>query len=196
MVDHHHQRLVEKARTGEHSAFRELMECHQQKIYYLAFDLTGNHHDAEDLSQETFIRVFRTLKNFRGEASLSSWLYRIMVNLYIDRQRKKSTTFLEFHEDVESKQNPDIRISSTHDPAHDTEIHLLQKHIEQALQRLSARQRSVFTLRHYHHMGIREIADTLEIAEGTVKSLLFRAIQILQKELAFYRADPDEEYEP
>ncbi|MCD4665006.1 MAG: sigma-70 family RNA polymerase sigma factor, partial [Bacteroidales bacterium] len=61
-------------------AFRELVERYKKKIYYLAYDLTGNHHDAEDMSQEVFIKAFRSLKNFRGDAKLSSWLYRITVN--------------------------------------------------------------------------------------------------------------------
>ena len=74
------QVLVECAHNGEMGAFRELVERYKKKVYYLSFDLTGNHHDAEDLSQEVFIKAYRSLKNFRGDAKLNSWLYRINRN--------------------------------------------------------------------------------------------------------------------
>ena len=67
--------LIQRARNGESAAFRELVERYQKKIYYLSLDLTGNHHDAEDLSQEVFIKAFRSLDGFRGDEKLSSWLY-------------------------------------------------------------------------------------------------------------------------
>ena len=77
------QVLVERARSGEMGAFRELVERYKKKIYYLSLDLTGNHHDAEDLSLKVFIKVYRSLKKFRGDAKFNSCFYRIAVKIIL-----------------------------------------------------------------------------------------------------------------
>jgi hypothetical protein len=88
------QLLIQRARNGEMGTFRELVELHKKKIYYLSLDLTGNHHDAEDLSQEVFIKAYRALKNFRGDAKFNSWLHRITVNTCISQRRKNLVSFM------------------------------------------------------------------------------------------------------
>ena len=191
MVDDE-QRLIEQAQQGDRRAFRTLVQRYQQPIYFLARDLAGNHHDAEDLAQETFIRALRFLEKFRGEAKFGSWLYRITVNCYIDSRRKKQVSTVSIHDEANESRGfseqalPDLR---QHSPEDGAQARGIQEHIEQALTTLSPRERSVFVLRHYKDMPLKEIAGTLDIAEGTVKALLFRAIQRLQKALAFYRAD-------
>ncbi len=185
-------KLVEKLRNGDRLAFRELVETNKKKVYYLALDLTGNHHDAEDLSQEVFIRAFRGVSKFRGNAKLSSWLYRITVNRYLDMKRKKRMLFFNPQQTTDRSdfepQAPVLRDNGA-DPERLTESGLIQVHIKQALQALSARERSVFILRHYHELPLKDIAHMLNVADGTVKSLLFRALEKLRKELAFYRQD-------
>ena len=93
------QRLIVRARAGGPEAFREIVETHKKSVYYLAYDLTGNHHDAEDLSQEVFIKAFRSLEHFRGEAKLNTWLLRIVVNTYINSKRKKALQAMFLRED-------------------------------------------------------------------------------------------------
>jgi RNA polymerase sigma-70 factor (ECF subfamily) len=183
------QTLVQRARNGEMGAFRELIELYRKKIYYLSLDLTGNHHDAEDLSQEVFIKAYRSLKNFRGDAKFNSWLYRITVNTCISQRRKKSLAAMTLQEDFESESTPQFfsESESSHNPERHAEASMMQQHINSALQQLTPRERSVFVLRHYNDLPLKEIAQILKITEGTVKSMLFRAIQRLQKELAFYR---------
>ncbi|NIV03381.1 sigma-70 family RNA polymerase sigma factor [Candidatus Saccharibacteria bacterium] len=175
------------------TAFRELVERHKKNIYYLALDLSGNHFDAEDLSQEVFIRALRSLKNFRGEAKFGSWLYRITVNCHIDQRRKNQMKIssLHSHSNEESNKQKDILLKDEngHNPEKRTEATEIQKHIQAALGKLTPREQSVFVLRHYRDLPIKEIARVLDVAEGTVKSLLFRALQRLQKELSFYRPD-------
>ena len=185
------QALVQRARNGEMGAFRELVELYKKKIYYLSLDLTGNHHDAEDLSQEVFIKAYRSLKNFRGDAKLNSWLYRITVNTCISQRRKKSVAAMTLQEDFESESTPRFfsESESSHNPERHAEASLMQQHIDSALQQLTPRERSIFVLRHYNDLPLKEIAQILKITEGTVKSMLFRAIQRLQKELAFYRKE-------
>ena len=184
--------LVERARQGEKTAFRELVERYKKRIYYLCFDLTGNHHDAEDLSQEVFIKAYRSLANFRGDAKFSSWLYRIAVNTCISQSRKKSYAAMTLQENFE--QEASERRSSDEDsfglnPEKSAEAGLMQQHIEAALQQLTPRERSIFVLRHYHDLPLKEISETLKITLGTVKSMHFRAMRRLRKELAFYRQE-------
>lgn len=186
------QSLIERARNGETAAFRELVERHKKKIYYLALDMTGNHHDAEDMSQEVFIKAYRYLNSFRGDAKLSSWLYRITVNTCYDHRRKKSLTSMEFKENLDEMGTAQQTSTGEHvseNPEQRAEASVIQNHIQNALQRLSLKERSVFVLRHYNHFQLKEIAYIMDISLGTVKSTLFRAVERLQKELSFYRAD-------
>ncbi len=196
LVRHDELEILEQACKGNKQACREIIESHKKKIFYLAYDLTGCLQDAEDLSQEVFLKAFRSLKGFRGEASISSWLYRITLNTFLDQARKLS--FLEEKKQLELDQQS---INDTYldqenpsgNPEAYAETRQIQMHIEQGLEGLTPRERSVFIMRHYHGMPVHQVADLLNIAAGTVKSLLFRAIKKLQKELDFYRVSPARE---
>lgn len=183
--------LIERAQRGEMGAFRELVERYQKTVYFLALDLCGCRQDAEDISQEVFLKAYRFLPNFRGEARLSSWLYRITVNCFMDTRRKTQLQTLSLHNDAPGENHPpELSLPDpAADPSAPARSHELQQHIRRALGRLSPRERSVFVLRHYQELPLKEIGEMLEIAEGTVKALLFRAIKRLQKELAIYQAE-------
>ena len=184
-------RLVERLRTGDSSAFRELVETYKRRLFTLAYDLCGNIHEAEDISQEAFIRVFQGIEKFRGDAKLSSWLYRIVVNLSFDRRRKKSLAAMELRESFEGNEHhPALPTAAAEaDPERMTEAGMIRRHLRRALAELSPQQRTIFVLRHDHDMKISDISEVLNLADGTVKSQLFRALQRLQRKLAFYRAD-------
>lgn len=177
------QLLIENVQRGEKAAFQELVEKYKQKVYYMALDMTGNHHDAEDLSQEVFMKVYTSIKDFRGDAKLSSWMYRIAMNTCIDKTRRKRLKLVELddkmHEKPAAGAPPDTAI----------EARSTQMQIDQALQKLPPRQRSIFVMRHYNELMLREIAEALGISEGTVKAQLFRAIKRLQKELKMLHPD-------
>jgi len=184
--------LVKQARSDESRAFAEIVQENKKKIFYLAYDLTGSAQDAEDLSQEVFFKAFCALKTFKGEASIGSWLYRITLNAFLDRKRKLS--FL-----AEREQQPleeDMKIASpaeSGNPENYAESQQIKKHIEAALAQLSPRERAVFVMRHYQDMPGKEVGKLLNISEGTVKSLLFRAVKKLQKQLSIYRDIPGKE---
>ncbi len=184
--------LVERLRAGEPAAFREMVSQYQRDVYALAYDLCGNHHDAEDLSQEVFIKAFRAIGSFRADAKLSSWLYRIAMNAHIDTRRRKPVQLVSIEAHDESSERPasdqiaalaaaDARPDRTAGNAR------FQADVERALDALSTQERSVFVLRHYHDMKIGEISSSLSIAEGTVKSLLFRSMRKLRDRLSQYR---------
>ncbi len=184
--------LVERLRAGEPAAFREMVERYQRDVYALAYDLCGNHHDAEDLSQETFIKAFRAIGSFRAEAQLGSWLYRIAMNAHIDHKRKKPVQLvsIDAHADegdaAAGERMLELAASDAR-PDKSASASRFQSDVEGALGALSAQERSVFVLRHYHDMKIGEISESLSIAEGTVKSLLFRSMRKLRDRLSQYR---------
>jgi len=187
------QVLVDRISSGDSTAFQEFVDRYKKKIYYIAYDITGDHNDAEDVSQEVFIKVFRSLKTFRRNAKISSWLYQISVNASIDLLRKKSSKPEKSMDDLE---RADIQESlpgsgtRAQNPERSAEDFLIQKHISQALQKVSPKERSVFVMRHYNELKIREIAEILSISPGTVKALFYRATRKLRKELSFYLGNP------
>jgi RNA polymerase sigma-70 factor (ECF subfamily) len=158
----------------------------------VAYDLSGNHHDAEDLSQEVFIKAFRAIGSFRADAKLTSWLYRITMNAHIDSRRRKPVALVSLDaapswSDVDDDAPRELVDRGVPHPDRLAGRARFQSDVEHALGGLSTRERSVFVLRHYHDMPIREIATSMSIAEGTVKSLLFRSIRKLRDRLSHYR---------
>jgi RNA polymerase sigma-70 factor (ECF subfamily) len=184
--------LVQKLQGGDAAAFRELVETYKQQVYYTAYDLSGNHHDAEDISQEVFIKAFRGIGRFRSDARLGSWLHRITMNAYIDSRRKKARKMVTT---VDKKENNDFdpleaaADERALDPETSAASVRIAEHVGEALQHLTDQERIVFVMRHYHDMPLKEISRSLKVAEGTVKSLLFRSIRKLRGHLSFYRQE-------
>lgn len=183
--------LVERANRGDLEAFRQIVDRHKVAMFRIAYDMTGNRHDAEDICQEIFLKAHRSLSKFRGDAKLSTWLHRIAINACYDHRSRKSFSTMKPQDVFEEKGAAPalFQESASHDPERRAESRIIQMHIERALTNLSPRERSIFVLRHYNDMPLKDIASTLRISEGTVKSILFRALKRLQKELAFYRHD-------
>lgn len=173
-------------RSAAPATFHDLVEQYKRSLYTLTYDLTGNHHDAEDLSQEVFIKAYRGYAGFRGEAQVYSWLYRIAVNTYLNKRRKKALRFRQLWDDFSRAPSHD---PPQPEPDRHAEADAIRRHVERALMGLSPRERSAFVLRHYQELSLKEVADVMDIAEGTVKSLLFRATKKLRTTLAFYKED-------
>jgi RNA polymerase sigma-70 factor (ECF subfamily) len=178
-------RWIEQAQAGDKNAFRKLVELYQRRIFAFCYDLTGSAQDAEDLSQEVFVKMWKNLDSFRSEAKLGSWLYRIAVNAWIDTGRKKN---VKVHRAMQELEDETMPFATAHpnageNPLQAVESNLVQQEILHALDALTAKERAVFTLRHYDDLKLDVIGDRLGVTTGTVKSLLFRAVQKLQKEL-------------
>jgi RNA polymerase sigma-70 factor (ECF subfamily) len=187
------QVLVDRISRGDSAAFQEFVDRYKKKIYYIAYDITGDHDDAEDVSQEVFIKVFRSLKTFRRNAKISSWLYQISVNASIDLLRKKASkpeTSMDDIERADIQENLPGSSTRAQNPERSAEDLIIQKHISEALQKVTPKERSVFVMRHYNELKIREIAEILGVSPGTVKALFYRAIRKLRKELSFYLGNP------
>ena len=184
------QGLIEKACQGDLTAFRAIVDEHKQTVFRIAFDMTGNRHDAEDISQEVFLKAYRSLGSFRGDAKMSTWLYRITVNACYDHRSTRAWTSMKPTELSEEHERPPLfHEHSSNNPESSAEGSVMQRHINDALKKLTPRERSIFVMRHYSDLPLKEIAEVLKISEGTVKSMLFRALKRLQQELHFYRAD-------
>lgn len=162
--------------------FRAIVDEHKRSVYALAYELTGNHHDAEDLSQDVFVKVYRALPSFRGDSQMFSWLYRITVNTYLNRKQKKTLLFRKL---IDNFDTLDHQMTNQQN---ENMLHL-HEHLEQAMKKLSPSERAAFVLRHIQELPVREVSEAMEIAEGTVKSLLHRALKKLRKALDFYRDD-------
>jgi RNA polymerase sigma-70 factor (ECF subfamily) len=187
VMEENETNLIERVCSGDIYAFQEIVERYKKKIYYIAYDIVGDHHEAEDISQEVFIKMYRALDRFRKDAKMSSWLYQIAVNTSIDSLRKKKAKPRINVENIDLVGVQEQALESPSpeaDPERRAVATLMQEHINLALDKITPQERAVFVMRHYNEFKIREIADVLEVSSGTVKSLLFRALKKMRKELS------------
>jgi RNA polymerase sigma-70 factor (ECF subfamily) len=175
---------VARARSGDADAFRVLVERHSHPLFRLAFRMTGNEQDAEDIVQETLLRAYRRLDHFDERASFRTWLYRITVNCSLDlvRLRKRRS-------EVSGSANPDmddpLDSLPAAGPAPDRVAMSEQarSRIVEALEELSASEKTAFVLRHFEGMCIEDISSVLECRPGAARHSVFRAVQKLRRAL-------------
>ena len=178
--------IIEGLARGDQRAFRELVERYKKKVYFLALDMAGNPIDAEDISQEVFLKVFRSFSTFRKGARLGSWLYRITYNASIDHLRRKGAAPEPVGDEIIESMSlgeSSLPRRGAPDPEAAMEASQLQDRIARALERVSPQEKAVFLLRHYEDLMLKDIAETLGLSIGSVKSYLFRAVRKIQKEL-------------
>lgn len=178
--------LLAQIRAGDEAGFATLMRQHAPKVVGLATRLIGDRSEAEDLAQEAFLRLHRALPGFRGESSIGTWLYRTTTRLAIDHLRKeKLKRKLFFFRQSDDDPDPLETVSDPRsNPARDLHTSQAMTRLRQAMQKLSARQRAVFVLRHHEGLPLQEIATLLGLETGTVKVHLHRAVTTLRAELA------------
>jgi RNA polymerase sigma-70 factor (ECF subfamily) len=175
-------KLIARAQAGDVEAFCELASNHRRSLYILALKYSGNHHDAEDLTQDVLFNAYRAIRQFKRMSSFHTWLSRIMVNSFLNEKRKsdplassdRHTTTDEVFEATYSVSRPghtERRINNE----------LLAQQILETLQAVPERQRLMFLMKHQEGMTCEEIADTMGIAVGTVKKTLFRVVDRLRQ---------------
>jgi RNA polymerase sigma-70 factor, ECF subfamily len=166
--------LVAASLAGEPSAFDAIVERHRRAVYQLCYRYVGNHEDASDLAQEVFLRAYRGLKNFRGQSSLATWLYRIAVNVCLNRVAAKAPQT----EPIGEQQFVDARAEA---PGEKMLRDERGARVRAAIAQLPPKQRSALILRIYHEMSHQEIADALGSSVGAVKANFFHALGNLKK---------------
>lgn len=174
--------LIERARSGDAEAFSCLARTYERRIYSLALYYCRERADAEDLSQEVWLRAYKALGTFRGDASFYTWLRRIMVNVFLDhkydetKRRANGSSLIEIDaRDDTNESNTPVALR-TNDLELDTHQHILIERVMHALDDLTAQQRLIFLLKHREGMTADEIASLLNCSAGTVKKSLFRVI--------------------
>lgn len=162
-------------RAGNRDEFRVLVEKYSRAVFRLAYRMTGNQQDAEDVVQEAFLRAFKQLNRYESRSSFSTWLYRIAANYSLDLIRARRST--DAVEDV-------VLTEPTAGPERLLESVQVQETLDMALGSLTQQERTAFVLRHYEGLSIEEISGTLGINNNAAKHSVFRAVQKLRKALA------------
>jgi len=177
--------MVAEARKGSADAYRVLVERHSRSIFRLAFRMTGNEHDAEDLVQETFLRACKQLSKFDGRASFGTWLYRIASNCSVDLLRVRQAREKRRADTREDDAGDPMERIATQSPSPErlsmsSEIARL---LTPAMRQLSEMERAAFVLRHYEGKSIEEISKALKVRPNAAKHSIFRAVQKLRRVL-------------
>lgn len=175
------RKLIERASGGDSAAFNHLMETHERRMYAVALRMCGNREDAQDCLQDAMLRVYRALNGFKGQSTFSTWVYRITMNTCLDELRRKK-----------NKQNASLDSLldagwSPKDEDNTPEKHAIQREMKErlhnAIRDLPEDMRSAVVLRDIHGLSYDEIAQTLNINVGTIKSRISRGREKLRAEL-------------
>ena len=166
--------LVAACLAGTPGAFDLIVERHQRSVYRLCYRFVGNHEDASDLSQDVFLRAYRALSRFKGESSLTTWLYRIAVNVCLNRVsvKKPATEPIDDHQHIDA---------GTESPSDRVLREERASRLRSAVAQLPPKQRAALILRMYHEMSHQEIAHAIGTSVGAAKANVFHAVQNLRK---------------
>ena len=171
--------LVQRFKAGDENAFLEIVARHRHRLHAVADKILNNHADAEEITQDVFIRAYRGLATFRGDSSLATWLHRITTNLarnrywYFFRRRRQSTVSLDCPSTAET--HSDLASGTDLDPSEETTANEFDEWVRVCLQRLEEPHREILMLRNAMDLSYDEIADELSLKIGTVKSRIARA---------------------
>ena len=174
------QTLIQRAQKGDHDAFAALVDEHQRYVYNLALRVVKDENEALDLTQETFVRAWTALPNFKGQSQFRTWLYRIVTNLCYNRLPNLRRSLNDLGDDVME----DIPEPHFETPAQTYESNETRSHLQEAIEDLDENYRLLITLRYQNELSYDEIASTLNLPLGTVKTGIFRAKEQLRKSLA------------
>jgi RNA polymerase sigma-70 factor (ECF subfamily) len=178
------EELVARSIGGDSDSFNELILRWERPIYALAYRTIGREEDARDVCQETFLRAFRALPGFRGQAKFSSWLYRIALNLCRDWiRRERRAPVVQLPEDTDL-----MEMAAATEPSESIEDLVARKDltrsVERAMALLPEEQRTAIVLKEYHGLTFQEIADLVGCPLSTVKTRLYQGLTVLRRELA------------
>jgi RNA polymerase sigma-70 factor (ECF subfamily) len=176
MTERSDNELIELFQNGDDSAFNHLVLRYQEKVYWVARRFVNDHDGADDVTQEVFCKVYESLKEFRGDSSVYTWLYRITVNIALNSlRRQKVREFFRIDEMFE------VKDENTVGPDEVLEREEQKELIEEAIARLPEKQKSVFVLRYYEELPYEEISKVLKTSVGGLKANYFHAVKKIQE---------------
>ena len=184
LMEGNDREVIEACQRGDGDAFAALFEAYQDRVYSIALRFSGDRAAALDIAQDTFLKLFSRIKDFRGEASFDSWLYRLVINRCIDQQRRarRWLPFLDGFMDV--FRSPGASIEQEMERAETRDL------VQRAVSKLAPDLRAVIVLRYTEGLAYDAIAEIVGCPEGTVASRLNRAHKLLERRLAHYRSEP------
>ena len=178
-------KFVKQAIKGDQDAYKKLMDKYQKPLYFHVLKMVRNHEQVEDLVQEAFMKAFKNLNSYNTNYAFSTWLYRITTNHTIDYLRKKKLNTTSINEPLKTKEG-EMQIQISSDDA-ETDREIIRKErkkiIHNAINNLPKKYRRVIEMRHLQELSYQEIAEQLDLPLGTVKAHIFRAREMLYKEL-------------
>jgi RNA polymerase sigma-70 factor (ECF subfamily) len=170
--------LVEEVRNGRREAYTELMRRHQERVYWFVRKIVGTHEDADDVTQETFVRAYLNLGDFRGDSSFFTWVYRIALNGALNAVRKRQVVAYVRENDLINRLFP-----SGDDPHRELERKETETQLQRAVGGLPEKQRAVFVLRYYEELSYEEISTILKTSVGGLKANYFHALRKVREAL-------------
>ena len=179
---------IERTLAGDGDGFRVLVERYSRLVFRLAYRMTGNESDADDVVQETFLRAYRNLATYDSRASFSTWLYRIASNYTLDllaARKRRQQTFRPLEQDPSDPDAP-RREAPSRDAGPDRLLlsREIQTRVAEALEELTPQERAAFSLRHLEHLPVEEIGAALQLNSNATRNSIFRAVQKLRRNLA------------
>ena len=179
----HDQELILRLQRGDEWAFQLMVRRFRKKIFSIAFGITLDAEESQDIMQEVFLQVYRTIGNFRGDASLATWLHRITVNRSLNWKRRWARRFKWLHVSIDSADGQPAAEPESDQPSPEIRVANAQtrRQIDNALKMLPDQARTVFVLREIEGLSYEEIADAIGIKLGTVRSRLFHARKRLKE---------------
>lgn len=181
------KKRIKQVLKGDQNAFGDVIEIYKDKVFQICYRMLGNRHEAEDISQEAFIRAYVNINRFNIDLKFSTWLYRIATNLCIDRIRKKKP---DYYLDAEVPGTDGLNMysqisSNTRLPEDDVESLELQALIQREISKLPEKYRAVIVLKYIEELSLNEISEILELPLGTVKTRIHRGREALRKQLRY-----------
>jgi RNA polymerase sigma-70 factor, ECF subfamily len=179
------KKRIKQVIKGDQNAFGDVIDIYKDKVFQICYRMLGNRHEAEDISQEAFLRAYVNINRFNMDLKFSTWLYRIATNLCIDRIRKKKP---DYYLDAEVPGTDGLNMysqisSDSRLPEEDVESLELQAVIQREISKLPEKYRSVIVLKYIEELSLNEISEILELPLGTVKTRIHRGREALRKQL-------------
>jgi RNA polymerase sigma-70 factor (ECF subfamily) len=179
------QRIIQRAKEGDRSAFAELVDLYKDRVYHISYRMLGNRQEAEDVAQETFIRVYNNLTSYNPQYKFSTWIYRIATNLSIDYIRRRKQT-LSLDADISGSEGLDWhdRFSDNSlGPEEEVLADEFQNEVQGAIMDLNPKYRAVMVLRYIEDLSLQEISETVKLPISTIKTRIHRGREALRKKL-------------
>ncbi|WCK54804.1 RNA polymerase sigma factor SigW [Aneurinibacillus sp. Ricciae_BoGa-3] len=181
------QRIILRTKKGDREAFAELVDLYKDRVYRIAYRMLGNKQEAEDVAQETFLKVYANIQSYDPNYKFSTWIYRIASNLCIDQIRKRKQTFsldaevtgsdgLDWHDRLpDANQGPEETVITDE----------LQEEVQSAIMKLSPNYRAIMILRYIEDLSLQEISEAISLPISTIKTRIHRGREALRKKLRF-----------